>query len=381
MIKLKLANVNKQLGGMRILRDVSLEIAAGEFVVFVGPSGCGKSTLLRLIAGLDSICDGDLLIDGRRVNDLEPRERGVGMVFQSYALYPHMSVYDNISFGLKLAKTEKISLRERVLKTAKVLQLDTLLQRKPKELSGGQRQRVAMGRAMAREPDILLFDEPLSNLDASLRVQMRNEIARLHKRLGSTMIYVTHDQVEAMTLADKIVVLKGGQVEQVGSARDLYERPASRFVAGFLGSPRMNFLEARLQAPGLSSLIDSPILGITALPFDSSDLDADAPVTLGIRPEQVSLNAADGDAGVLVTGVEYLGSETYVHLDTGQEQPLICRCEANAGWQAGDRVELHLPVEHLHLFNADGRALKRQPPPHQHLAEGAALHSVKAGAL
>ncbi|EPN51982.1 maltose/maltodextrin ABC transporter ATP-binding protein, partial [Pseudomonas syringae pv. actinidiae ICMP 19094] len=232
MMKLKLANINKQLGGMRILRDVSLEIATGEFVVFVGPSGCGKSTLLRLIAGLDSICDGDLLIDGRRVNDLEPRERGVGMVFQSYALYPHMSVYDNISFGLKLAKTEKSSLRERVLKTAKILQLDKLLQRKPKELSGGQRQRVAMGRAMAREPDILLFDEPLSNLDASLRVQMRNEIARLHKRLGSTMIYVTHDQVEAMTLADKIVVLNGGQVEQVGSPRELYERPASRFVAG-----------------------------------------------------------------------------------------------------------------------------------------------------
>jgi len=250
VIKLKLDNVNKQLGGARILRDVSLEIAAGEFVVFVGPSGCGKSTLLRLIAGLDSICGGDLLIDGRRVNDLEPRERGVGMVFQSYALYPHMSVYDNISFGLKLAKTEKSSLRERVLKTAQILQLDKLLQRKPKELSGGQRQRVAMGRAMAREPDILLFDEPLSNLDASLRVQMRNEIARLHARLGSTMIYVTHDQVEAMTLADKIVVLNGGRVEQVGSPRELYERPASRFVAGFLGSPRMNFMPARLHAPG-----------------------------------------------------------------------------------------------------------------------------------
>ena len=263
MIKLKLDNVNKQLGGARILRDVSLEIAAGEFVVFVGPSGCGKSTLLRLIAGLDSICGGDLLIDGRRVNDLEPRERGVGMVFQSYALYPHMSVYDNISFGLKLAKTEKSSLRERVLKTAQILQLDKLLQRKPKELSGGQRQRVAMGRAMAREPDILLFDEPLSNLDASLRVQMRNEIARLHDRLGSTMIYVTHDQVEAMTLADKIVVLNGGRVEQVGSPRELYERPASRFVAGFLGSPRMNFLPARLQAPGETSLVDTLVWGIT----------------------------------------------------------------------------------------------------------------------
>nr|WP_306468840.1 sn-glycerol-3-phosphate ABC transporter ATP-binding protein UgpC [Pseudomonas protegens] len=358
---MKLDNVNKQLGGVRILRDVSLEIAAGEFVVFVGPSGCGKSTLLRLVAGLDSICAGDLLIDGRRVNDLEPRERGVGMVFQSYALYPHMSVYDNISFGLKLAKTEKSSLRERVLKTAHILQLDKLLQRKPKELSGGQRQRVAMGRAMAREPDILLFDEPLSNLDASLRVQMRNEIARLHARLGSTIIYVTHDQVEAMTLADKIVVLNGGRVEQVGSPRELYERPASRFVAGFLGSPRMNFLAAHLHTPGQTSLVDTPVWGMSSLPFDSSNLAADTPLSLGIRPEHISLKAAEGAAGIVVTGVEYLGSETYVHLETGQDEPLVCRCEVSAGWQAGDRVELQLEVDNLHLFDADGTALKRHP--------------------
>lgn len=381
MIKLKLDNVNKQLGGMRILRDVSLEIAAGEFVVFVGPSGCGKSTLLRLIAGLDSICGGDLLIDGRRVNDLEPRERGVGMVFQSYALYPHMSVYDNISFGLKLAKTEKSSLRERVLKTAQILQLDKLLQRKPKELSGGQRQRVAMGRAMAREPDILLFDEPLSNLDASLRVQMRNEIARLHDRLGSTMIYVTHDQVEAMTLADKIVVLNGGRVEQVGSPRELYERPASRFVAGFLGSPRMNFLPARLQTPGETSLVDTLVWGITPLPFDSSNLATGTHLSLGIRPEHVSLNAADGAAGVVVTAVEYLGSETYVHLETGQDEPLICRCEVSAGWQAGDRVELQLDIDNLHLFDADGAALRRHPQAIETLPDGVSLRSARASAL
>ncbi|AHL34175.1 ABC transporter [Pseudomonas brassicacearum] len=378
MIKLKLDNVNKQLGGARILRDVSLEIAAGEFVVFVGPSGCGKSTLLRLIAGLDSICGGDLLIDGRRVNDLEPRERGVGMVFQSYALYPHMSVYDNISFGLKLAKTEKTTLRERVLKTAQILQLDKLLQRKPKELSGGQRQRVAMGRAMAREPDILLFDEPLSNLDASLRVQMRNEIARLHARLGSTMIYVTHDQVEAMTLADKIVVLNGGRIEQVGSPQALYERPASRFVAGFLGSPRMNFLPAFLHTPGATSLVESLVLGMTSLPFDSSGLAANTPLTLGIRPEHVMLKAAQGSIGVAVTVVEYLGSETYVHLDTGQEEPLICRCEVNAGWQVGDRVELQVAFDNLHLFDAAGTALKRHPqtPP-----DNVTLRSVRANAL
>lgn len=381
MIKLKLDNVNKQLGGARILRDINLEIAAGEFVVFVGPSGCGKSTLLRLIAGLDSICAGDLLIDGRRVNDLEPRERGVGMVFQSYALYPHMSVYDNISFGLKLAKTEKSSLRERVLKTAQILQLDKLLQRKPKELSGGQRQRVAMGRAMAREPDILLFDEPLSNLDASLRVQMRNEVARLHARLGSTMIYVTHDQVEAMTLADKIVVLNGGHIEQVGSPRELYERPASRFVAGFLGSPKMNFLPARLHAPGETSLVDTPVLGLTTLPFDSSNLAADASLSLGVRPEHLSLKAAPGAAGVVVTGVEYLGSETYVHLDTGQDEPLICRCEVNAGWQAGDRVELQLDIDKIHLFDTDGTALKRHPHAIESAQDDLSLRSVRAHAL
>ncbi|MGY1887932.1 ABC transporter ATP-binding protein [Pseudomonas sp. SDT291_1_S447] len=381
MIKLKLDNVNKQLGGARILRDINLEIAAGEFVVFVGPSGCGKSTLLRLIAGLDSICAGDLLIDGRRVNDLEPRERGVGMVFQSYALYPHMSVYDNISFGLKLAKTEKSSLRERVLKTAQILQLDKLLQRKPKELSGGQRQRVAMGRAMAREPDILLFDEPLSNLDASLRVQMRNEIARLHARLRSTMIYVTHDQVEAMTLADKIVVLNGGHIEQVGSPRELYERPASRFVAGFLGSPKMNFLPARLHAPGETSLVDTPVLAMTALPFDSSNLAADASLSLGVRPEHLSLKAAAGTAGVVVTGVEYLGSETYVHLDTGQDEPLICRCEVNAGWQTGDRVELQLDIDKIHLFDTDGTALKRHPHAFESVPNDLSLRSIRAHAL
>ncbi|RAI69496.1 ABC transporter [Pseudomonas fluorescens] len=381
MIKLKLDNVNKQLGGVRILRDVSLEIAAGEFVVFVGPSGCGKSTLLRLIAGLDSICGGDLLIDGRRVNDLEPRERGVGMVFQSYALYPHMSVYDNISFGLKLAKTEKSSLRERVLKTAQILQLDKLLQRKPKELSGGQRQRVAMGRAMAREPDILLFDEPLSNLDASLRVQMRNEIARLHDRLGSTMIYVTHDQVEAMTLADKIVVLNGGRVEQVGSPRELYERPASRFVAGFLGSPKMNFLAVRLHAPGETSQVDTPVLGMTSLPFDSSNLAAGTQLGLGIRPEHISLKAAEGAVGIVVTGVEYLGSETYVHLETDQDEPLICRCEVSAGWQTGDRVELQLDIDNLHLFDADGTALKRHPQAIENLPNDISLRSVRARAL
>jgi multiple sugar transport system ATP-binding protein len=257
--------------------------------------------------------------------------------------------------------------------------LDKLLQRKPRELSGGQRQRVAMGRAMAREPDILLFDEPLSNLDASLRVQMRNEIARLHGRLGSTMIYVTHDQVEAMTLADKIVVLNGGRIEQVGSPRELYERPASRFVAGFLGSPKMNFLPASLHHPGETSLIDSPLLGMTRLPIDSTHLATNSPLSLGIRPEHVSLNVAQGNTGIVVAGVEYLGSETYVHLETGGDEPLICRCEVNAGWRVGDRVELQLDIDHLHVFDAHGTALKRRAI--ENLPDGLAPRSAHAGAL
>jgi multiple sugar transport system ATP-binding protein len=238
-----------------------------------------------------------------------------------------------------------------------------------------------MGRAMAREPDILLFDEPLSNLDASLRVQMRNEVARLHDRLGSTMIYVTHDQVEAMTLADKIVVLNGGHIEQVGSPRELYERPASRFVAGFLGSPKMNFLPARLHAPGETSLVDAAVLGMTTLPFDSSNLAADASLSLGVRPEHLSLKAAPGTAGVVVTGVEYLGSETYVHLDTGQDEPLICRCEVNAGWQTGDRVELQLDIDKIHLFDTDGLALKRHPHAIESAQDDLSLRSVRAHAL
>jgi multiple sugar transport system ATP-binding protein len=330
VIKLKLDNVNKQLGGARILRDVSLEIAAGEFVVFVGPSGCGKSTLLRLIAGLDSICGGDLLIDGRRVNDLEPRERGVGMVFQSYALYPHMSVYDNISFGLKLAKTEKSSLRERVLKTAQILQLDKLLQRKPKELSGGQRQRVAMGRAMAREPDILLFDEPLSNLDASLRVQMRNEIARLHARLGSTMIYVTHDQVEAMTMADKIVVLRAGVIEQVGTPMELYDQPQSEFVAGFIGSPKMNFLTKS-----------------HAEPFQAA--------RIGIRPEHLTPQD-DGPWRGRVTHVEHLGSDTFVYLDLGGEGSMTVRLDGRSPVAAGDNLAVG-PKGPVYRFSPQGRTI------------------------
>ena len=245
MASVTLRDICKSYDGTPITRHIDLDIEDGEFVVFVGPSGCGKSTLLRLIAGLEDITSGDLLIDNQRVNDLPPKDRSVGMVFQSYALYPHMTVAENMAFGLKLASVDKREIKRRVEAVAEILQLDKLLERKPKDLSGGQRQRVAIGRTMVREPKVFLFDEPLSNLDAFLRVQMRIEIARLHQRIRSTMIYVTHDQVEAMTLADKIVVLNAGEIAQVGQPLHLYHYPKNRFVAGFLGSPQMNFVEVR----------------------------------------------------------------------------------------------------------------------------------------
>src|SRR6478609_7835191 len=243
MAGLKLQNIVKRFGQIEVIHGVSLQIEDGEFVVFVGPSGCGKTTLLRSIAGLEEATEGEVWIGGRQVNDIDPANRGVAMVFQTYALYPHMSVEENMGFGLRMAKRPKHEIKERVARAAEILQLTPYLKRRPKELSGGQRQRVAIGRAIVREPEIFLFDEPLSNLDAELRVQMRVELSRLHKRLGATMIYVTHDQTEAMTMADKIVVLRAGRVEQVGTPLDLYNEPANRFVAGFIGSPKMNFFD------------------------------------------------------------------------------------------------------------------------------------------
>ncbi|WP_355660444.1 ABC transporter ATP-binding protein [Halomonas salifodinae] len=360
MASVTLDKVNKVFGSTHIIKDVDLDIGNGEFVVFVGPSGCGKSTLLRLIAGLESISDGELSIGDTVVNELPPRERGVGMVFQSYALYPHMTVYENMAFGLKLAKTAKETIHERVMATARILQLEELLERKPKALSGGQRQRVAMGRAMAREPRILLFDEPLSNLDASLRVQMRNEIARLHHRLGSTMIYVTHDQVEAMTLADKIVVLNAGRVEQVGSPHELYQRPATKFVAGFIGSPTMNFLPATLVAGGPEGCrVHSPGLHELALPQDTTDHAAGAALTLGVRPEHLRLTEASGDNAFEIVNVEYLGNEVYVYLEPkAGETLLIHRSEAPSPWRVGQRVALVPDPEHVHLFDDQDRALR-----------------------
>ena len=360
MASVTLEKLNKVFGSTHIIKDVDLQVGDGEFVVFVGPSGCGKSTLLRLIAGLESISGGELKIAGEVVNDLPPRERGVGMVFQSYALYPHMTVYENMAFGLKLAKMAKGTVDDRVMATARILQLEELLHRKPKALSGGQRQRVAMGRAMAREPRILLFDEPLSNLDASLRVQMRNEIARLHHRLASTMIYVTHDQVEAMTLADKIVVLRDGRIEQVGSPQTLYQQPATKFVAGFIGSPTMNFMPAKLLEGNKDGCrVQIPGLGTLSLPQNASGQAPGAELSLGIRPEHLRLAEADGENGFEIANVEYLGNEVYVYLEPkAGDTLLIHRSEAPSRWEIGQRVALVPELEHVHLFDGEDRALE-----------------------
>ncbi|MDZ7851146.1 MAG: sn-glycerol-3-phosphate ABC transporter ATP-binding protein UgpC [Halomonas sp.] len=360
MASVTLEKLNKTFGHDHIIKNVDLQVGDGEFVVFVGPSGCGKSTLLRLIAGLESISDGELRIGDDVVNDLPPRERGVGMVFQSYALYPHMTVYENMAFGLKLAKMAKETVDDRVMATARILQLEELLHRKPKELSGGQRQRVAMGRAMVREPRVLLFDEPLSNLDASLRVQMRNEIARLHHRLGSTMIYVTHDQVEAMTLADKIVVLRDGRIEQVGSPQTLYLQPATKFVAGFIGSPTMNFMPAELLgSDGDGCKVKTPGLGEQALPQDASGQRPGSELTLGVRPEHLCLAEAEGENSFEIINVEYLGNEVYVYLEPmAGDTLLIHRSEAPSRWSLGQRVALVPDLEHVHLFDAQDRALE-----------------------
>ena len=296
MADLKLDQIHKSYGAVDVLHGIDLDVKDGEFVVFVGPSGCGKSTLLRIIAGLEDITSGDLMIDGDLVNTKSPRDRGIAMVFQSYALYPHMTVYKNMAFGLKLDKQDKAAIDARVREAARILQLDQLLDRRPSELSGGQRQRVAIGRAIVRQPKVFLFDEPLSNLDAALRVQTRLEIAKLHQELKSTIVYVTHDQVEAMTLADKIVVMNGGNVEQVGSPMQLYHHPQTRFVAGFIGSPAMNFTNAMIDKvePGKVT-VSIPGGTPSVLPFDVDQNEVGNQVELGIRPEHLSL----GDTGEL----------------------------------------------------------------------------------
>ena len=351
------------------IRGVDLDIEPGEFVVFVGPSGCGKSTLLRMVAGLEDISGGELSIDGRRVNEVPPSRRGVAMVFQSYALYPHMTVYDNMAFGLKQARAGSEGIEQRVRKASKILQLDPLLQRRPKELSGGQRQRVAIGRAIVREPKVFLFDEPLSNLDASLRVQTRLEIAKLHKDIGTaSMIYVTHDQVEAMTLADKIVLLnagdpvqRDGSVAQFGAPLQLYHHPVNKFVAGFIGSPKMNFVAANLVGTnGNTSLVKVGDLDMLA-EVDARRLPPHSPVTLGIRPEHVQIASRRGDNVVhgLVAFIEQLGEASYLYVRLSGGELVTVRESGEASTAVGNPIHLHFPSRSLHLFDEADVALPR----------------------
>jgi multiple sugar transport system ATP-binding protein len=353
--------VKKSFGDVQIIKGVDLEIADGEFCVFVGPSGCGKSTLLRMIAGLEDITSGSLAIGGKEMADVEPADRGVAMVFQSYALYPHMTVRDNITFGLRMTGHKASDIEPKLKRAAEMLQLSHLLDRKPSQLSGGQRQRVAIGRAIVREPDVFLFDEPLSNLDAALRVQMRTEIGKLHADLAATMIYVTHDQVEAMTMADKIVVLNSGIIEQVGSPLELYHRPRNMFVAGFIGSPKMNFLKATASS-GKAGKLDVSLPGGASITLEGKQavLQAATPVTLGIRPEHLSLDGAGKQGATLTSKVrlaEYLGSETmfYTHLADGSE--IAVKADGLARADIGSALKIEINPAACHLFDEDGRAI------------------------
>lgn len=361
--KLELRDLRKNVDQARIIKGISLTIEPGEFLVLVGPSGCGKSTLLRMIAGLETITSGELLFDGVPVNDWDPARRRIGMVFQSYALYPHMTVEENIGFGLKLAKIDVTERRARVDEALKILQLDPLRRYKPSQLSGGQRQRVAIGRAIVRNPNAFLFDEPLSNLDAALRVQMRMEIGRLHQRLKNTVVYVTHDQVEAMTLADRIVVLEAGEIRQVGTPMELYERPANRFVAGFIGTPSMGFIsaQAREQSIMLTEVRSDGSTHVTVeMPGRVPAAFVGTPVTLGIRPENCRL--CDPDSGLLrgsVIMLERLGADTFAFLDLpGAEGPVAVRLAADdVAVAPGQTVGFRFNPERALLFDAAGQAL------------------------
>ncbi|ACQ92851.1 ABC transporter related [Tolumonas auensis DSM 9187] len=363
MSNLRLEKLNKRYSEhAQVIKSLDLQVNSGEFIVIVGPSGCGKSTLLRMIAGLEDISAGSMFIDDTYVNDDTPSERGIGMVFQSYALYPHMSVYQNMAFGLELAGKSKEEIDAKVQNSARILQLEPLLQRRPKDLSGGQRQRVAIGRAIAREPKLFLFDEPLSNLDAALRVQMRMEIANLHKRLGSTIIYVTHDQVEAMTLADRIVVLNKGNIEQVGTPLELYDHPANEFVAQFIGSPKMNLIPASLvQAGEKESVVRLDNGKQLVLPISTPRNAEGQSVNLGIRPEHIlwgNIEQSQYQANVMF--VEHMGNETYLYLDNGNaSEPWVVRNAERSPISAGQTVGVQLPVEHCYLFDGDGNAFTR----------------------
>jgi multiple sugar transport system ATP-binding protein len=345
--------VRKSFGSTEVIHGVDVHIDDGAFVVLVGPSGCGKSTLLRMIAGLEEITEGEIAIGGRVVNDVPPKDRDIAMVFQNYALYPHMKVFDNMAFALKLAKTDPKAIRERVHRAAGILGLTDLLERYPRQLSGGQRQRVAMGRAIVRDPRVYLFDEPLSNLDAKLRVQMRTEIKALQQRLGTTSVYVTHDQIEAMTMADEIVVLRDGRVEQIGAPLELYDRPANQFVAGFIGSPAMNFLRGAYRRNGASAHVVLPTGARVPAPLlDAAD---GSEVVYGFRPEHLAL-AQDGEglAGVVAV-VEPTGADTHVVVRAAEHEILAVFRERHA-FQPGERISLRPDVARTHVFEVSGGA-------------------------
>ena len=361
MASLSLKNICKKYpNGFEAVKDFNLEIADKEFIIFVGPSGCGKSTTLRMVAGLEDISSGELKIDGRLVNDVEPKDRDIAMVFQNYALYPHMTVYDNMAFGLKLRKVSKEKIDEMVKEAARILDLEKLLDRKPKALSGGQRQRVAMGRAIVRSPKVFLMDEPLSNLDAKLRVQMRTEIAKLHQRLGATIIYVTHDQTEARTLGTRIVVMKDGIVQQVDSPQNLYDRPQNLFVAGFMGSPQMNFIDATIEVKGDKVYAKTPSMTIE-LPAEKGKKVADGGyngkvVTLGIRPEDVyDAEQAPHLTNVFETTInvyELLGAEVYLYSDL-DEFPITARVSSSTNARSGSKVKFAFDVAKMHVFDKE----------------------------
>ena len=362
MANVDVTGVRKAFESVEVIKGVDLTVKDREFVVFVGPSGCGKSTLLRMIAGLEEITSGDVMIDGVRVNDVPPDARGLAMVFQSYALYPHMTVADNMGFALRLAGVQKEERQSKVLAAARILQLEPLLQRKPGQLSGGQRQRVAIGRAIVRNPKVFLFDEPLSNLDAALRVQMRVELAKLHRELKATMIYVTHDQVEAMTMADRIVVLNQGLVEQVGAPLELYHRPRNRFVAGFIGSPTMNFIEVKTTGTSNQGVtVQTPGGQNVTIPVTGRNVSAGDNLTLGVRPEHLKVAASGALSGPVMV-VERLGGHTYLYVQVTPANLVIVLADGDIPVEVQDVVTIALDPRFAHLFGGDGAALVHLEP-------------------
>jgi multiple sugar transport system ATP-binding protein len=362
MATVQLKQVRKSYDATEIIKGIDLTIADRELIVFVGPSGCGKSTLLRMIAGLEEITSGDLLIDNQRVNDVPPAKRGLALVFQSYALYPHMNVAENMAFSLKLAGVSKAERERKVLEAARVLHLETYLGRKPKDLSGGQRQRVAIGRAIVRNPKVFLFDEPLSNLDAELRVKMRLELTTLHKQLNATMIYVTHDQVEAMTMADKIVVMQTGNIEQVGSPMEVYRNPRNLFVAGFVGSPRMNFLAVVVQQVNPQGTTVALPDGTTfEVPVNSASIRPGDKMTTGVRPEHVALVSENG-IPARVQIVEHLGAESYLHVQISHGETLVVKMDGETQVISDQTVQLKMTESHIHLFDRNGDLVAHRSP-------------------